>query len=389
MAGRPPPGTAMSITVCIGAKTLYYPEGGGHLWVYLNWALGLRELGCHVIWLEEVAPQIPVEETQKYVSFLRRRLERYGLAERVALCALAQEALPPELTADCLDFEATTQADVLLNFNYDLAPSVIARFRRSALVDIDPGLLQIWASNGQLRLERYDTYFTIGETVGRPGARFPDLGLQWHYTPPCVSLRWWSPHQALDDAPFSTVVHWFASSWTTDVAGPDDKRTGFLPYLDLPRRTTQPLELAINLGPDDSEWVAKERATLSQHGWRLRDAHAVASTPWDYQGYIQASRGEFSYAKPSCLRLQTAWISDRTLCYLASGKPAVVQHTGPSRFLPDAAGLFRFRTVEEAARALETVAADYERQSRLARALAEEHFDARNVVARVLEQVLV
>jgi hypothetical protein len=115
---------------------------------------------------------------------------------------------------------------------------------------------------------------------------------------------------------------------------------------------------------------------------------AVAPTPWDYRRYIQKSRGEFSCAKPSYVRLQTAWISDRTLCYLASGKPAVTQHTGPSRFLPDSDGLFRFRDVPEAARFLETVTADYTRQSRLARALAEEYFCARKLAGRLLERAL-
>ena len=93
-------------------------------------------------------------------------------------------------------------------------------------------------------------------------------------------------------------------------------------------------------------------------------------------------------AKPAYVRFQTAWISDRTLCYLASGKPAVVQHTGPSRFLPDAAGLFRFRDIDEAARHLDAAAADYDRHCRLARQLAEEYFDARKVVASVLERAV-
>jgi hypothetical protein len=66
----------------------------------------------------------------------------------------------------------------------------------------------------------------------------------------------------------------------------------------------------------------------------------------------------------------------------------VIEHTGPSRFLPDAAGLFRFRTFNEAVHCLETVAADYEGQCRLARALAEEYFDAPKVVGRVLERAL-
>lgn len=378
----------MSLTVCLCANTLYYPEGGGHLWVYLNWALGLRSLGCRVIWLEEVAPRTPASDVQAYVSSLKRRLERYGVAEHVALCSWTDESLVPEAAAGCLGLEEAWEADLLLNFQYDMLPEVVKRFRRSALVDIDPGLLQMWTSKGHVVLAPHDSYFTIGETVGRPGARLPDLGLRWRHTPPCVALEWWPTHAVGQDAPFTTVVHWFASAWMTDEAEPDDKRSGFLPYLDLPRRTAQPLELAINLGADDEARVIAEREALTARGWRLRHAPAVASTPWDYQRYIQGSRGEFSCAKPSCLRLQNAWISDRTLCYLASGKPAIVEHTGPSRFLPDATGLFRFRTLEEAARSLETVAADYEHQSRLARSLAEEHFDARKVVARVLENAL-
>src|SRR5205085_5330034 len=124
------------------------------------------------------------------------------------------------------------------------------------------------------------------------------------------------------------------------------------------------------------------------HGWRIRDAHDLTATPEEYRAYIQQSRGEFSCAKPSCMQLQNAWVSDRTLCYLASGKPAVVQQTGASRFLPDAEGLFRFRTLEEAARALSAAEADYERHGRLARALVEEYFDAQKVVGRVLERAL-
>jgi glycosyltransferase involved in cell wall biosynthesis len=111
----------------------------------------------------------------------------------------------------------------------------------------------------------------------------------------------------------------------------------------------------------------------------------VASTLQQYQAYIQASRGEFSAVKPSCVRLQNAWISDRTLCYLASGKPAVVQHTGPSSLLPDSQGLFRFRTVEEAARALREVEENYDDNCKHARELVEEHFDAKKVAAKLLE----
>src|SRR5207247_10728013 len=133
---------------------------------------------------------------------------------------------------------------------------------------------------------------------------------------------------------------------------------------------------------------AEDRMRLEEHGWRVRDSREVTGSPEAYRSYIQRSRGEFSAAKPSCMSFQNAWVSDRTLCYLASGQPAVVQHTGPSRYLPDSAGLFRFRDFEEAVRCLEMVEADYEQQCKLARALAEQYFDARKVLTEVLERAL-
>ena len=88
------------------------------------------------------------------------------------------------------------------------------------------------------------------------------------------------------------------------------------------------------------------------------------------------------------MKLQNAWVSDRTACYLASGKPAVVQHTGPSAYLPDGEGLFRFRTVEEAAAALDAINTDYERHCRAAREIAATYFDAERVVAQILSEAL-
>ena len=377
----------MSITVCLAANTLYYHQGGGHLWVYLNWALGLRALGCEVIWLEMVSTRATLDKMRASVAALKKRLEPFNLAECLALYSKSAEPLPRDAVEDCLDLDAATKADLLVNMQYYASPELVRRFRRSALVDIDPGLLQIWISKGWTRVAQHDLYFTIGETVGQPGARFPDLGLKWQYTPPCVALDWWATCQAVEDAPFTTVSNWNTyNEWMEDAGEfySNDKRSGFLPFLDLPRRTAQPLELALCLGKHEDD----ERVMLQELGWRVRESYEVASTPWDYQRYIQDSRGEFSCVKPSCVRLQNAWISDRTICYLASGKPAVVQHTGPSRFMPDSAGLFRFRDMEEAVRCLETAAADYERQCKLARALAEEYFDARKVVGQVLERAL-
>jgi hypothetical protein len=353
--------------------------------VYLNWALGLRDAGCRVVWLELTSPGRPRGRTAERVRILRRRLAHFGLGDDLAVASDCEETLPSDATPGCLDLADASDADLLLDMAYG-PPEVVARFRRTALLDIDPGLCQLWASRGQLHLAPHDVYFSIGETVGRPGARFPDAGLSWEHTPPCVHLDSWPVTAAPASAPFTTVSNWIMYDyWVEEENGgyPNDKRTGFLPFLDLPNATSTPLELALSLGGAE-----EERESLEKRGWRVREAHEAVATPDDYRRYVQRSAGEWSAAKPSCVKLQNAWVSDRTLCYLASGKPAIVQHTGPSAILPDAAGLFRFTTLEQAAQHLDSVRMNYGRQCRLARALAEEHFDARLVVPRLVSRAL-
>lgn len=327
------------------------------MWAYLNWALAFREAGCDVLWLERDRPAI---------DEVRARLERYGLGESLICWPEAERAW--------------AAADLLLNMHYDLPPEIAAGFDRTALLDIDPGLTQYWIACGGVQPAPHDLRFTIGERVGEEG---------WLFTPPCVALGSWTPSPPSPDAAFTTVSHWSTDEGAQDPGGQpynNDKRAGFLAYLDLPARVLVPLELALYLS--DAEEDEHDRALLAARGWRVCDSLSVASTPWDYQRYVGSSLGEWSAAKPSYRRQQNGWISDRTLCYLASGKPAVVEHTGPSRFLPDAEGTWRFRTVEEAARCLERVTEDYARQCRAARALAEEHFDGRQVATRLLERAL-
>jgi len=376
----------MTLTICLApAHTIAYPNGGGHFWVYLQWALGLRALGCDVIWLEQIDPADPVEETRRNVTILRERLARWDLANALAFTTPAGAAPPGDVATGALDFETAAQADLLLNLWHSLPAEVVRRFRRSALIDTDPGLLQTWMTNGSVKVAPHDVYFTIGETVGTPRALFPDCGLQWIYTPVPVFLPEWPAMPPEGAAAYTTVAHWWGGKFEHDgTTFWNEKRVAFLDYLELPARARVRLEVAVCLAQCFDEC----RQLMEPHGWRVREAWDVSSTLEAYRAYIQRSRGEFSCAKPAYVRLETAWISDRTLCYLASGRPAVVQHTGRSKFLPDGEGLFRFRSLDEAAAALCAAEADYEYHCRQARALVEEHFDARRVVARVLERAL-
>lgn len=373
----------MPPTVCLIPKhTLYYPQGSGLFWAFLNWALGLKALGCRLIWLEQINNKLPIDQLGRLVETLRFNLERHGLGASLALYD-ARDPVPDSLSGKYLTIDDAASADLLINICYSTPPDVVRRFRQSALLDIDPGLLQTWVDRKQIRIDHHDHYFTIGETVGRPESKFPNLGLEWHYTPPAVALDHWPVTPSPPGAAFTTVVHWHAGAWIEGDNRPNDKREAFLPYVTLPRHFPGRLELG--LYPDIDP---KDRELLLSHGWHIANTLETAATPWNYQEYIRRSCGEFSCAKPAYVDLQTAWVSDRTICYLASGKPAVVQHTGPSRFLSGKEGLLQFKNLEEAARCLELVQTDYERHSAAARRLAEDYFDARKNAQRLLEKAI-
>ena len=368
----------MTRVVISTVRLLEFLEGAGHFWVYMQYAQALRRLGCDVYMLDSYTWSDADPDAARLSEF-QDRMARYGLRDRVLVSANGSGG------AQASDF--VKEADLLLNFNYHLRQDVVAAARRSALVDIDPGLLQFWISRGFIAPAAHDLYFTIGETVGAKSSQIPDCGLEWLRIRPPVSLDLWPA--AFDPAAeaFTTVSTWWGER--DYVGDPKDyydntKRTAFFELIDLPRETEQPLEVALFLAESDES----DRQALQSRGWRVRHSKEVAGTPEQYRGYVQRSRGEFSWAKPSCVKFQNAWISDRSLCYLASGKPVVVQHTGPSSFLPDGEGMFRFRTPDDAVRAFDAINEDYERQSALARQIAEEFFDADAVVSGMLERAL-
>ena len=363
--------------------------GGGHFWVYMQYALGLRLLGCDVYWFEQVRATENADHDSALVKQFLSLMERYGLGGKAILYRPPGERgdEPEFLTVSASEaHDVFRRADLLLNFHYAIDPALLARFRRTALVDIDPGLLQFWMSVGQLHVPRHDVYLTTGETVGTPGALFPDAGLSWRQIRPLVCLEAWPYVHSPDCDAFTTVSNWYGhDDWIVDgkrVRYENTKRISFLEYAELPRNTSQPLELALFLS--ETEQDVQDRRLMQSRGWRIRHSTDVARTPDAYQAYIQQSRGEFSCAKPSCMKFQNAWVSDRTLCYLASGKPAVVQHTGPSARLPSGEGLFRFQSMAEAADALATINSDYPRHCQAARDIVATHFDAKTVLAAAL-----
>jgi len=277
----------------------------------------------------------------------------------------------------------------LINMRYNLPHEILNAFKQSALVDIDPGQFQISVELGTYDPGEHGHYFTVGEWpkfVNRTPVRFNTLGKTWQHVPPVVALDAWPVSSAKPDAAMTTVTAWYMKDqWLQDDAGQwydNSKRAAFLPYLDLASSSPVPMELCLQLNG-----YQPEIDLLTGHGWRLREGSAV-SHPLDYRAYINQSLGEFSCAKPAYEKLATGWLSDRTACYLAAGKPVVIQRTGESDFLPDSAGVLRFTDPASAMTALQNLKNNYAFHCRAARALAEEHLSATVVLPRLLDRVM-
>jgi hypothetical protein len=364
-------------------------EGGGHFWVYMQYVLGLRHLGCQVYWLEQFNLDPETERGKTILDVFSQRMQSFGMQDNFILYFADknnnQIGFVGRETEEVKSI--FRQTDLLLNFHYAAESKILEYFRRTALVDIDPGLLQFWMTHHQLSVQPHDLYFTIGETVGTDRALFPDCGLSWVQIRPVVHLKSW-PFTYLPAAgAFTSVSTWETEDWLVaenEAYYENSKRINWRRFAKLPEHTNQELELGLYL----TEYYDAERKWMESLGWRIRLSTEVAGTPDKYRSFIQHSRGEVSVVKPSCIFFQNAWMSDRSLCYLASGKPVVMQNTGPSTYLPDDQGLFRFSTMEQAAIAIEEINRSYLHHCKAAREIAETYFDSQKVLQELLNRAL-
>jgi hypothetical protein len=275
-------------------------------------------------------------------------------------------------------------ADLLVNLSGRLHLAELRHVvRRRVYVDLDPGFTQIWqAQYGvDMNLAGHDAYVTVGLNIGRPGCPVPTLDLAWRPLPPPVVLDEWRSAGEARDAAYTTVADWrgyapveWQGVWYRQ------KADEFLRLIELPRRVAETLELCLAIHPDEPDLPR-----LRANGWRLSDPRVHAADSEAYRAYVRRSRGEFSVAKHGYVVGRTGWVSDRTACYLAAGRPAVVQDTGLAPHLPVGEGLLVFTDLDSAAGALAEVERDYPRHARAARELARRRFDSDRVLGELLD----
>lgn len=364
----------------------------GNMLAYFQYVLGLHRLGHEVVYLEESGWSYSCydplngeygDDPHPGLGAVRALFAAHGLDIPIVYVNRDSGLIHGAERGDLKGMLRAT--DLLLNLGGVCWLPEFHLCSRRALVDMDPLFTQIGRFGGE-GMDYYHAYFTYGANIGRPSCTVPTGGVDWVPTVPPVVPEVWQTvgrSQFSQEGVFTTVASWSAYGATTYQGhryGQKDEE--FLRLLDLPRRTSQKLELAL------SGTSAEVAECLRAAGWRLRNGGEVSRDVRTYQSYIVGSRGEFSAAKHAYVRTRSGWFSDRSVCYLAAGLPVILQDTGFTDWLPSGRGVLAFSSLEEAASCLERVDAEYEAHRRAANEIAGATFGYRTVLPQLVDAAL-
>jgi hypothetical protein len=369
---------------------------GGQTWLYLNWLSGLHRLGHDVWYVEDdsVWPYDPIKDSitddcHYAVNHISNCMQRIGLKNKWAFRLVGRKGACWGLSEQQLD-DLYSSCNVLLNIvgaTYLREEHIRAPLR--VYVETDPVTSELILFNGDINnrvdFASHHKIFTYGENYGASDCGVPLCGIEFGKTRQPIDLDLWpmafDPH-ARD---FTTIGNWKQEGSDIEYAGQIyywSKHIEWLKFIDLPQLTTQPFKVALKV--DDK----KDYKLLEMHGWRITSPISMSLDVFgSYPEFIRRSRAEWTVAKDQNVRLRSGWFSERDACYLASGKPVIAQDTGFSNILPTGEGLFAFQNMEEILEAIKEINDDYSRHCEAARKIAENYFDAKKVVAKLLKEI--
>ena len=365
---------------------------GGVTWCALHYIAGFQRLGYEVFYLEDTGEcgfdpisNAITKDPSYAINYIRRHLEMVGLQDSWAYVdhrggfhgkSLQQVA------------EICREADVMVNLSggcWFARPEY--QGVRKVFIDTDPGYTQFqiserrtldskWTGYSSFSdfFSTYHTLFTFALNAESTSCQLPESPFQWHPTIQPLALEFWPVVPPPADAPYTTILSWRIDSFQGMGQG---KGGEILRVIDLPSKSPQRIKLGI------SGRVPKD--LLTKNGWELTDAVEATIDPFAYRAFIQASRAELGFAKAMYIKTHSGWFSDRTQCYLASGRPALVGDTGFSDVLPCGEGLLKYSSEQEILEGMQSIEQDYVRHSRRAREIAEEYFSADKVLRNLLQ----
>ncbi len=366
------------------------PYQGGATWAVLQYLLGFKRLG-HEVWFVEpltegrLQPKGAPLACSANAAYFNQVIGDFGLeGDSALLLAGTHETIGLPYERLC---QVARRADVLLNISGMLADETLTRHvPLRVYLDLDPGFNQLWhAGQGiDMRFAGHSHFVTVGQAVGQPDCVVPTCGLPWITTPQPIVLEHWSVADRIVYDAFTTIGNWRAyGSIEHEGVFYGQKAHALRQFITLPTLTREKFVLVFAIHPDER----KDLAALASNGWQLLDPARVVPTPESYRRFIQGSKAEFGIAKSGYVAARCGWFSDRSVSYLASGRPVIAQETGFSRFLPTGKGLLAFETSDEVLASIESVNCDYADHARAARAMAEEHFDSDRVLPRLLQRI--
>lgn len=370
-----------STTIIVAGMIAGDPGQGGATWAVVQYVLGLQALGYEVVVVDPLPSGAVPPAIRAYFDSV---VTEFGLAGHAAL--VPHEGVPYGLTSEGLR-TVVRRTDVLVNLSgrwrdHDLLSTIPIR----VFVDLDPAFTQLWHEQGaELGIAEHTHHVTVGAGLTLPNELLPTAGVEWHSMLPPVVLERWPAVPARRSASLTTVANW-RSYGSIEHAGVHygQKAHSFRRLDRLPSLSPVPIAVALSIHPGD----AADRLRLEDAGWNLVDPLRTCGTPARYQAFVQRSWGEIGVAKAGYVTGRTGWVSDRTACYLASGRPVIIEDTCLRGVIPTGAGVHTFETAEAAAEAIQQVVTDYESNCLAARAIAEEHLSACRVLRRLMNMVM-
>jgi hypothetical protein len=382
--------------IAVAGSLAQKPRQGGHTWQFLNYLLGLKRLGWDVLFLDRLEAGMcsdaagnpcDVDDSVNLAYFLDV-MRRFGLTDAFSLDYGSGTRVYGMPRAEVLEFLRTSAAVInVMGFLVD--EDLLAAPPLRVFLDTDPGFGQMWCDLGQADLFRgHDRHVTIAENIGTPRCTIPTCGIDWiTWRQPIVVAEWpaQSPALPADGGRFTSIGAWRGPYAPVEHGG----RTyglrvhEFRKFIGLPAVTSARFEVALDIHAAET----RDLALLAEHGWALADPAIVAGDPWVYRDYLAGSAAEFMATKGMYVDTRSGWFSERSICYLASGRPVLAQDTGLAGLYPLGMGIVTFTTPDEAAAGVDAILGDYPRHARTARALAEECFASGRVLGDLLAKL--
>jgi hypothetical protein len=386
--------TSRSPLVVIGGSVAQRPGRPGHAWVFLQYLLGFRHLGWDVLFLDRLThdmtsaaghPAGASDRLRAHVDWFLSIMSRAGPDTSYSLSIADGEPVGLD-RAEVL--RLASRAELLIDVNGFLRDEEVGdRVGLRVFLDIDPGFNQMWHEMGLANvLDGYDAYVTVAQRIGQPDCLIPTCGRTWITTLPPVVLDAWPVAPPRPDGAFTSVASWRGPFAPIEFGG---RRYGlrvheFRALTEVPASTDERLELVLDIDPADQADIEQ----LARAGWKLLDPATVGDLD-SYQRFILASKCEFSVAKEMYVKTRSGWISDRSVCYLATGRPVILQDTGQRAAFDGAEGAAFFTSPDEAIDVIRRAAERLTNWSTGARDLAGRRFAAPQVLTGLLEDLSV